>query len=148
MLEVRNIIYFTPFYFKSGNPPKNKYFVVLKRIGDKAILASMPTSKDHIPNNIEQKGGCIELPDINLNCFVITTEMCVTECGKYFPRQTYLYGQDLSDVNILEMEESYPLENTDFELWGKMDNALYLQLIACFLYSKSIKRKYKAILAL
>ena len=27
MLETRNIIYFTPFYFRNGNAAKNKYFV-------------------------------------------------------------------------------------------------------------------------
>ena len=113
MFEVRNIIYFTPFYFKNGNPAKNKYFVVLKCIGDFAVLASIPTSKDYIPNNIEQNGGCIELPDINLNCFVITPKMCVTECGKYFPLNTYLYGQNIDDFEITILKELYPLENTN-----------------------------------
>ena len=66
MLEARNIIYFTPFYFPNGNPAKNKYFVVLKRIEDKTIIVSLPTSKDHIPANIEQKDGCIEIPEIHI----------------------------------------------------------------------------------
>ena len=147
MFEPRNILYFDPFYFKNGNSAKAKYFIVLKCIEDRAILASLPTSKDYIPNHIKQNDGCIEMPDINLNCFVITPETSVTECGKHFPRNTFLYGQNIDDFEIAYMKELYPLENTDYQIWGKMKQGLYRKLIACFLNSKSIKRKYKTILA-
>jgi len=29
MYSLKNILYFKPFYFKNGNPAKNKYFIVL-----------------------------------------------------------------------------------------------------------------------
>ena len=147
MFEARNILFFDPFYFKNGNTAKAKYFVVLKIIKDKAILASLPTSKDHIPGFIELKDWCIELPDININCFIITPETQVTECGKHFPRNTFLYGQHIDDFDIAMLHELYPLENTDFVIWGKMEKLLYNKIINCFLHSKSIKRKYRAILA-
>jgi hypothetical protein len=148
MFEIRNILFFDPFYFKNGNTAKAKYFIVLKIIENKAILASLPTSKDHIPYFVELKDGCVDLPDININCFVITPEMQVTECGKHFQQNTFLYGQHIDDFEIALMKELYPLENTDFIIWGKMKKQLYIQMIRCFLNSKSIKRKYKAILTL
>jgi hypothetical protein len=49
MIEERNLIYFDPFYFKNGNTAKPKYFVVLKQLGSKSVLASLPTRKDNIP---------------------------------------------------------------------------------------------------
>jgi hypothetical protein len=121
---------------------------VLCQSENSAILTSLPTSKDYIPNSVSQKCGCIEMPEINLNCFIITPETCVTECGKHFPLQTYLYGQNIQCYDIAFLNQSYPLENIDFEIWGKMQKKLFDNLITCFRNSKSIKRKYKAILAL
>ena len=39
------ILYFDPFIFLDGGKPKPKYFLVLKRIDDILLLASLPTSK-------------------------------------------------------------------------------------------------------
>ena len=75
MLEEGNILYFDPFYFKNGNPAKPKYFVVLKNIDNNSILASLPTSKDSIPEKEEIENGCVELPNINFNCFVISNSI-------------------------------------------------------------------------
>lgn len=50
MYSEGNILYFDPFYFKNGAESKPKYFLVLKRIGDHAPLASLPSSKMHLPN--------------------------------------------------------------------------------------------------
>ena len=67
MFSERTIIYFTPFFFKNGNPSKNKYFVVLKNIDDKSIIASLPTSKDYVPEELEIEHGCIECESKNVN---------------------------------------------------------------------------------
>lgn len=48
MYQKGNIIYFTPFYFKNGNTPKPKYFVVLSVSESETILASLPSSRDYI----------------------------------------------------------------------------------------------------
>lgn len=151
MFNVRDIIYFKPFYFKSGNPAKNKFFVVLKESNEKTILASLPTSKDHVPKHISEPFGCVELPDINFNCFVIPEYITVTECGKYFDRNTFLYGAFLYGALVDEydtkmMNELYPFENINFELWGKMRQYTFNELTCCFKNSKSVKRKYKRLL--
>ena len=89
------MIYFDPFYFKNGNTAKTKYFVVLKNIDNKIILASLPTRKDNIPDINVKDHGCVELPDINMNCFVISPNIVVTECRKYFVFKTHLYGYQI-----------------------------------------------------
>ena len=119
----------------------------MKRINNEVVLASLPTSKDHIPNIDNLKDGCIEIPGANLNCFVITAQTCVTECGKHFTQNTFLYGHLIQEYGISHMYELYLFENVDYQIWGKMNEILYRKLIACFLHSKSVKRKYRAILA-
>ncbi len=71
MLKEGFILYFTPFYFNNGNTAKPKFFIVLKEADkNNFLLAALPTSKDSVPTKDEKEEGCIELPDINFNCFV------------------------------------------------------------------------------
>ena len=146
MFQEGSIIYFTPFYFKNGNTAKQKYFVVLKNQDDQNLLASLPTRKDNIPVRNEIQNGCLELPDINLNCFVISSDRTVTQCGKHFEFKTHIYGHQIDVYEIAVLKEIYPIENTDYELWGMMHNDLFLELIDCLKNSRSVKRKYKKIL--
>lgn len=146
MFEEGTIIYFDPFYFKNGNTAKPKYFVVLKNQAEQNILASLPTRTDSIPKKEEIDNGCIELPSINLNCFVISNEIEVTECGKMFDFKTHIYGHQIDAYEIKFLKEIYPLENTDYEIWGKMKEELFVLLIECLKNSKSVKRKYRKIL--
>ena len=146
MFEPRNILYFNTFYFKNGNTPKAKYFVVLKLDYDNAILASLPTSKDYIPDYYEIQDGCIEIPSANFNCFAIAPTTCVTECNKSFPRRTFLYGQFIDTYNIDEMKNRYPLEGVNYEIWGKMKQCMFDDLIFCFRNSMAVKQKYKKLL--
>jgi len=146
MFENGNIIYFDPFYFKNGNRAKPKYFVVIKNINNNSILASLPTRRDNIPQEEEVENGCVELPDINFNCFVISKNLEVTNCGKKFDFKTHLYGHQLDIYPIELLEELYPIENTDYYIWGKMKDAIYNDLIDCLRNSKNVKRKYKRIL--
>lgn len=146
MFKEGTIIYFDPFYFKNGNTAKPKYFVVLKNQADQNILASLPTRTDSIPQKEEIDNGCIELPSINLNCFVISDDIEVTECGKTFDFKTHIYGHQIDVYEIEFLKEIYPLENTDYEIWGEMKNEIFLSLIECLKNSKSVKRKYRKIL--
>lgn len=146
MFEEGYIIYFDPFYFKNGNTAKPKYFVVLKNYDDTNILASLPTSKDFVPQNIKVDNGCIERPSINFNCFVISNALEVTECGKKFNFNTYIYGHQIDEYEVSMLREIYPLEDTDYVIWGKMKKGVFNALIACLKNSKSVKRKYRRLL--
>ena len=58
MFEEGNLLYFDPFLFKNGATPKPKFFIVLKNdINDEVILATLPTSKDHIPSDVAITSG-------------------------------------------------------------------------------------------
>ena len=146
MFEEGVIIYFDPFYFKNGNTAKPKYFVVLKNQFGYNILASLPIREDAIPEKEEIENGCVELPAINLNCFVISSDVEVTECGKSFDFRTHIYGHQIDEYEIEFLKEIYPLEDTDYEIFGKMKKNLFSSLIECLKESKSVKRKYRKIL--
>jgi hypothetical protein len=146
MYSEGNIIYFEPFYFKNGNTAKEKYFIVLKALGETAILASLPTRKDSIPEKDVVENGCVELPDINVNCFVISTDMEVTDCGKHFDFKTHLYGHEIDSYETSLLVELYQIEGTDYVIWGKMKKEIFSALIKCLKNSRSVKRKFKQLL--
>ena len=147
MLVEGNIIYFDPFYFKNGNTAKPKYFVVLKINGTSNIIASLPTRKNIIPvNAIKQQSGCVELPVYNLNCFVISENEEITECGKYFDFQTHIYGHQIDDYEVSLLEDIYRNEGTDYVIFGKMKADIFHRLLECLRQSASVKRKYKKLL--
>lgn len=100
MYEEGTIIKFTPFYFKNGNKAKDKYFVVLKCLSGDSILASLPTSVDSIPEKEVIKNGCLELPEINLNCFVISEDTEITTNGKRFDVPTHIYGHQMDSYEL------------------------------------------------
>jgi len=62
-----SILYFKPFVFPNGNTPKNKYFIVLKTTDSDVLIASLPTSQDHIPHMIQKTHGCIDVPEYQVN---------------------------------------------------------------------------------
>lgn len=142
-----SILYFTPFYFKNGqSAPKNKYFVILKNINERSIIASLPTRKDHIPSHLMVEYGCIECSEINLNCFVFSPDIKVTECGKKFDFVTHLYGAFIDDYEIDLLKDLYPNEGSNYVVWGQMRAELFSDLLRCFKNSKAVKRKYKKLL--
>ncbi len=146
MIEEWNIIYFDPFYFKNGHTAKSKYFVVLKHADTRTIIASLPTRKDTIPFGENIASGCLDLPDINLNCFILPKDVAITEGGQSFTFKTYLYGHQIDEYSIQLLEEIYPNEGSDYKIWGKLKPEIFQALINCFKHSKSVKRKYKKLL--
>lgn len=146
MIEERNIIYFDPFYFKNGNTAKPKYFVVIKSSENKSVIASLPTRKDNVPFGENIDSGCLELPDISLNCFILPKCIEITECGKSFPFKTYIYGHQIEEYEVELLSEIYPNEGSDYTIWGKIKPEIFAELILCFKNSKSVKRKYRKLL--
>jgi len=127
MMKEGHILYFDPFYFKNGNTAKSKYFIVLKNTDDSNILASLPTRKDSIPKKDVIGQGCIELPEINFNCFVISPNTEVTTCNKRFEFPTHIYGYQIDIYEKGLMYEIYPLEGTDYIIWGEMRKAYFVK---------------------
>lgn len=138
-----NILYFTPFYFPNGNTAKSKYFIVLKNQDENILIASLPTSHDHIPATIDKKHGCIELPEINFNCYYLEAQKSITEDGWGFPFATYIYGSQVADFNKKNFESSYTFEGIDYEIVGKLITNEFDAIRNCVKNSKSVSRKIR-----
>ncbi len=95
---------------------------------------------------VEKNSGCVELPNANFNCFIISTKETITECGKSLPRTTYIYGEELLTYRTDTLKEQYQIEGTDYELFGKMQIKMFNSLINCLKRSKTVKNKYKKLL--
>lgn len=139
-------MYFTPFYFKNGNAPKPKYFIVLKMLEEHAVLASLPTRKDCVPRDNNLEAGCIEVPSARFNCYKISNKTPITACGKCLPFTTYLYGHELDSHELDILNSNYQYEGVDYEVYGKINPEIFSDIIRCFKESRSVKRKYKRVL--
>lgn len=142
-----NIIYFDPFYFKDGESSKPKYFLVLKRVGDNTILASLPSSKIHLPNFVDIVHGCIDIPDSCLSCYIFKEKNPITKCGWSFDLNTFLYGNWIDDYSISILEDRYQIEGLDYEIKGQLTDTELVKVIDCFKNSNVVKRKYRKLLA-
>lgn len=141
------ILYFDPFIFPDGGSPKPKYFLVLKRMDDALLLASLPTSKDHVPEYIEKRHGCIERSDISFNCYYFDPSVVICDNGFSFPVETYVYGFRLQTfkLNYLLLQEV--TDETKIEECGILNNSEYQALIRCLTNSPEVKRGYRKMLA-
>lgn len=89
MFKKGQLLRFDPFIFPDGGHPKPKFFVVLNEDGEGLLLASLPTSKDHVPADVVFSGGCLEMPERNINVFGFLPGQQVTSSFS-FPRATFI----------------------------------------------------------
>jgi len=140
------LIYFDPFFFKNNNESKPKYFLVLKVIGNEVVLASLPSSKLHLPQTQAIIHGCLEIPESCINCYIFKAANPVCKNGWSFPLDTFLYGEWLDDYTIEQLEAAYSIEHVDYEIVGELTEAELNSIIKCFANSTRVKRKYKRML--
>lgn len=141
------ILYFDPFIFPDGGSPKPKYFLVLKRMDDTLLLASLPTSKDHIPEYIEKRHGCIERPDINFNCYYFDPNVVICDNGFSFPIETYVYGYRLQTFSLDSLLLQEITDETIIEECGILTEDEYDAVIQCLSHSPAVKRAYRKVLS-
>ncbi|QDK80724.1 hypothetical protein EXU85_19770 [Spirosoma sp. KCTC 42546] len=142
-----SLLYFDPFYFKSGNTAKPKYFLVLKVTANQTILASLPSSQDYVPSYQPIAHGCIELAEANFSCYVFIANQPVLTDGWAFPKNTFLYGQQIDEYPIETLADIYPVEGVDYQIIGQLTTDEFIRVKRCFTQSATVKRKYKRILA-
>ena len=151
MFKEGNILYFDPFFFDNGNTPKPKYFLVLKEVGGQLVLASLPTSHDHIPSNKEKVHGCIDDSTINFNCYYFQAGKVVAyneidETEFFFPRDTYVYGYRISFFDLVKFEVLINRGQSHVTYKGRMADDEYKQLKDCLKKSSSVKRAFRRLL--
>ena len=150
MFDEGNILLFTPFHFSDGSS-KPKFFVVLNKDEDEVLLASLPTSKDHVPGDLEVHSGCYELPERNVNVYVFMKDIDIatdpaTGLPFAFRKNTFIYGADLKKFPAAAFHEQVANGETTIELKGKIDGHIYDDLKRCLKNSASVKNKYKKLL--
>lgn len=140
MLKVGSLLYFDPFVFKNGATPKPKYFVVLSAMENKRVLlASLPTSQDHVPSDVEVVRGCVSISERNVNVFVFEEGDQVTESFG-FPLRTFIYGEQVDEYSE-DYLESMSANMTDL---GLMFSELLNKLKECLKQATNIKRRYRS----
>lgn len=97
------LLYCDPFVFKNGATPKPKYFIVLANTDSGVMLASLPTSKDHVPQDAEVVRGAVSIPERGVNAYVFEAGDQVTDCFA-FPRRTFVYGEQVDDYTEEDLE--------------------------------------------
>jgi hypothetical protein len=142
----KQLIYFTPFYFKSGAPAKNKYFIVLKSDGVTSIIASLPTSINKLPSFITQSHGCINDDASCINCYMFEQGISICDNGYCFPLHTYVHGNDVEHYKVDIFKGVYTKEGTDYQILGTLKDAEYRALLKCILEGGSVKNRVKRLL--
>lgn len=97
--------------------------MVLANVGDELLLASLPTSKDHVPFDIDVRHGCLELSERFVNVFVFVSgeEIAIRESGESFSfsRNTFIYGANLDIYDASQFKLQERLTQTDIEVIGR-----------------------------
>lgn len=151
MFEEGNILYFKPFYFENGNSPKPKYFLVLKEVDGQMVLASLPTSHDHIPGNKEKVHGCIDDSTINFNCYYFQAEKAVAHneilgIDFAFPRDTYVYGYRISFFDLGKFKQQIADGSSEVSNMGKLFDEEFAKVTECLKKSSAVKRIFRKLL--
>ena len=143
MFEPGNLLYFNPFIFPDGGDPKPKFFIVLGEIDETVLLASLPTSKDHIPSDIEVKSGCLEIPDRMVNAYIFMANEVVTDNGFFFEKNTFIYGQNIKTYNSVAFLVQTASGKVVIEKKGKLKDEVFTALKDCLKNSDSVRKRYK-----
>lgn len=144
MFEEGKVLYFDPFYFRDlAGGQKPKYYIVLKKMENEVVLATLPTSKDFVPNTIEKVHGCIEHPEINFNCYYFSAcqEVCTNGFG--FPVETYVYGYRLQTHVVADFVKLMADGETVVSEKGQLTDEEYRALVDCLRMSPAVKRVYR-----
>lgn len=141
MFAEGQLLRFDPFLFKNGAPSKPKFYVVLKHMEGDLMMASLPTSQDHVPGDLSDRTGCICSPERGVNAYVFAAGEEVTNCFA-FPLRTYVYGEQVD-----EYSQSYlDAMGANVEDLGHLPLDRLEALRKCLKQSPLIKRKYYKLL--
>lgn len=143
MFAEGQLLRFVPFVFKNGAPGKPKFYVVLRLMGEADLMmASLPTSQDHIPGDVGDVTGCVNLSERGVNAYVMAAGEVVTDAGFAFPLRTFVYGEQVD-----EYSQSYlDAMGSKVEDLGMMPAERLEALRECVKQSPLIKRRFLKLL--
>jgi hypothetical protein len=140
------ILYFPNFIFKNGAPPKPKFFITLKNIGNEIMVVSLPSSQDFVPDSIKVE-GCIEYPERGISCFCFfkNKDIC-NETRFQFNKDTFIYANYVDTYSLTKLSGHYPIQGIDYIVKGTLSNPYKTNLLNCLINSHDLKRKIKKLL--
>lgn len=143
MFDVGSLLFFRPFLFKNGRMPEPKFFVVLGTIEEGVVLASLPTSKDHVPAVYGDKAGCLNDDEQRFNAYKFNAGVSVTITDFSFEKPTFIYGEQLDTYPLSAFIEQQRNGETTIEELGQLKEDLLGELKLCLKKSMKVKRKFK-----
>ena len=146
MFSPGNLLYFNPFIFPDGGTPKPKYFLVLAETGNDVLLASLPTSKDHVPSDFPVVSGCLELPERMVNAYVLLANTPITDNGFSFRVNTFIYGANIKTYDSSAFLSQKQNSETEITLIGKLSGYLFKDIIHCLKNSDAVRNRYKKLI--
>ncbi len=145
MFNLFEIIYFTPFYFPNGNPAKNKFFIPIAKLDNQFVFASLPTSKDFVPDELV-KHGCVNEYEKQISCYIFIKDKLITNNGFSFNKNTFIYYYQILKLSTNILEETYTKVDVDYEVIGSLNDIEKRTLIDCMLKSRNVTNKIKRFL--
>jgi hypothetical protein len=115
----------------------------LRNIDGATIIASLPTSINHLPSFLTAQHGCINDDPSGVNCYLFEQQKAICENGFCFPFHTYVHGYEVSDYEISTFQKVYRVEGKDYEIKGKLRDDELAALIKCIVESGSIRNRIK-----
>lgn len=146
MFHPRRVICFNEFYFKNSNTAKPKYLIILGRVENKTIVASLPTRTNNAPGLIDVSHGCVNLDDRCFNCYAFEPGRPICENGFSFDLPTFIYGNQVEDYKIEIFEDIYKIQGIDYETKGVLTDTEFQHILKCITNSSSTRRKIKKLL--
>lgn len=143
MFEPGNLLYFNPFIFPDGGDPKPKFFVVLGEADGSLLLASLPTSKDHVPSDVEVTSGCLEIADRMVNAYIFMANDVVTDDGFFFEKNTFIYGQNIKTYSTTAFLQQQSTGETEITEIGRLKDDVFNALRECLKNSDAVRKKFK-----
>lgn len=145
MFTPGTLLFFNPFTFTDGSA-KPKFFLVLANSDNETILASLPSSQNHLPASMHQQYGCIESAESSISAFVMKAGEPVATNGWAFDKDSFLYGFWLDSFAQAGLQQQLQQTQVNHSVIGVLKPQLFKAILTCFAQSAIVKRKFKRVL--
>lgn len=140
------LLYIPNYVFENGSY-KNKYFLLLKEIGGINLIISLPSSIEYFPTGTQIVHGCIDLLKAQQTTYCFKSGYVIDSKNNFsFPKDTYLHGSWLKEINKTLFFQTYPIEGFHYEIKGVLDTNELEEVVKCFKNSPSVKNRLKRLL--
>jgi hypothetical protein len=140
------LLYIPNYVFENGEY-KNKYFLILKEIHGVTLIVSLPSSIEYFPTDTQIEHGCIDLVKAQQTTYCFKSGYIVdSNNGFSFPKNTYLHGCWLKEIDKTSFFQTYPIQGFHYEIKAVLDTNELENVIKCFKNSSSVKNRIKRLL--